>query len=62
MKIIIEGNPKEIAALVLELQERQVGTLKEDIEEIQQYILCNRKEWIESDKSKKLIRLKGGEK
>lgn len=23
MKIIIEGNPKEIAALVLELQERQ---------------------------------------
>ena len=52
MKIIIEGNPKEIAVLVLELQERQVGTLKEDIEEIQQYILCNRKEWIESDKSK----------
>ena len=51
MEIIIEGNPKEIAALVLGLQERQVGTLKEDIEEIQQYILCNRKEWIESDKS-----------
>lgn len=26
MKIIIEGNPKEVAALVLELQERQSTT------------------------------------
>lgn len=25
MKVILEGNPKEIAALVVELQERQVA-------------------------------------
>lgn len=31
MKIVIEGSPKEIAALVLELQERQDGTRKEDL-------------------------------
>lgn len=52
MEITIKAEPKEIAALVLELQERQVRTIKEDIEEIQQYILSDRKDWIESEKSK----------
>lgn len=45
MKVTLEGNPKEIAALVLAVQERQnisLKQLKQEVRELQMHILRER--------------------
>lgn len=48
MKIIIEGTKEEIADLVAAIQGQQkaVMELSQDVEELQKYILVERKEWL----------------
>ena len=50
MKVSIKGTPKEIAALALVLREQSMGQkkLKQDVKDLQKYLLSERKEMLDN--------------